>query len=112
MKVAVVGSRSFKNYKLLKSKLDTYRGITLIISGGAIGADSLAERYAEEKNIKIKVYKADWDLYGSSAGFLRNIKVIDNCEKLIAFWDGRSNGTNHSITLAKAKNKPYRIFYI
>lgn len=41
MKVAVVGSRSFNDYKMLSKELNKY-DITTIVSGGAIGADTLA----------------------------------------------------------------------
>ena len=44
MKVAVVGSRSFNDYEKLKQTLDQTPSITSIISGGAKGADSMAEQ--------------------------------------------------------------------
>jgi hypothetical protein len=48
MKTAVIGSRRFNDYALLQQTLDTYT-ISQIISGGAKGADTLAEQYAKEK---------------------------------------------------------------
>ena len=36
---------------------------------------------------------------------MRNEDIVGNCEYLIAFWDGQSNGTKHSIGLAKKTNK-------
>ena len=51
MKVAVIGSRGFDDYERLKKVLDTLP-ITTIVSGGASGADSLSEKYADEKGIK------------------------------------------------------------
>lgn len=82
MKVAIVGSRSFDNYELLKhtiEKLDF--SITQIISGGAKGADSLAEQCAEEFNIPIIIHKPDWAIYGKAAWIVRNKKIIDYCVK-------------------------------
>lgn len=104
MKIAVVGSRTFNDYELLRSTLDKYDYIELIISGGAKGADSLAERYALENNIKTLIFKPKWSEYGKRAGYIRNINIIENSDLVIAFWDGKSKGTKHSIDLAK-KNK-------
>jgi predicted Rossmann fold nucleotide-binding protein DprA/Smf involved in DNA uptake len=46
--IAVIGSRNFSDYKLLESTLAVLPEITKIVSGGAKGADSLAEIYAEK----------------------------------------------------------------
>lgn len=105
MKIAVIGSRNFHNYDLLKSTLNQYHNIDLIISGGASGADSLAERYASEVGIKTLIFKPGWDTYGKKAGYLRNIDIVLSSDLVIAFWDGKSKGTKHSIDLAKKHKK-------
>jgi len=108
MKLAVVGSRDFNNYELLKSKLDAIhkkRPITLIVSGGAKGADSLSERWAKENNIETLIFIPDWNKFGKRAGFLRNEDIIKNSDAVIAFWDGESRGTLSSINLAKKYEK-------
>ena len=109
MKLAVVGSRNFNDYELLKSKLDAIhkrKPITLIISGGAKGADSLSERWAKENNIETLIFLPDWDKYGKRAGFLRNEDIIKNSDSVVACWDGESKGTKHSIDLSTKYNKP------
>lgn len=109
MKVAIIGSRTFDNYQYLSFFLDVFRNqypIDLIISGGAKGADSLAEKYAKEHNIKTLIFPADWDKYGKRAGYIRNEDIIKNCDLVIAFWDMTSIGTKHSLDLAKKYNKP------
>lgn len=105
MKIAVVGSRTFNDYKLLRSTLNKYDHIELIVSGGAKGADSLAEKYARENGIETLIFKPDWDKNGKAAGYIRNVDIIKNCDLVIAFWDGKSKGTKHSIDLAKNGNK-------
>lgn len=118
MKIAVVGGRDFDNYELLRITLrnflfedisdDTYYENfynTTIVSGGAKGADTLAENFAEEYICNKLIFKPDWELYGKQAGFLRNVQIIDNADIVFAFWDGKSKGTQHSINLAKSKNK-------
>ena len=108
MTIGVIGSRNFKDYELLKSTLDKL-DINCIVSGGARGADSLAEKYANENNINTIIFKPDWSL-GKGAGFIRNAKVINISDKIVAFWDGISKGTSHSIELAKKQNK--EILYV
>ena len=105
MKVAVVGSRSFNDYEKLKQTLDQTPDITGIISGGAKGADSLAEQWAREKGIETVVYKPDWAKYGRGAGVVRNRLIIEDCDYCIAFWDGESKGTKSSIDHCKKLNK-------
>lgn len=104
MKVAVVGSRTFNDYYMMMDCLDVLK-IAEIVSGGAKGADSLAERYANERSIPLTVFKPEWDRYGKGAGFRRNATIVDHADLVVAFWDGSSKGTQHSINYAKARNK-------
>ena len=108
MKLAVVGSRGFDNYEMLKAKLDLISEkflISLIISGGAIGADSLAEKWAKENKVPTQIFLPDWRKHGKKAGYLRNIEIVKNADAVIAFWDGTSKGTKLSIDLAKEYKK-------
>ena len=121
MKVAVIGSRSFNDYMLLSEELKKYE-ISCIISGGAKGADQLAERYALKHNIPTVIFEAKWnDLshpnavikknswgkeYDAMAGKRRNKDIVNAADCIIAFWDGRSPGTQDSIDFAKKLEKP------
>lgn len=108
MNLAIVGSRNFNDYDLLeKTILDLYdvRKIKYIVSGGAYGADKLAEDFSEKYKIDTKIYIPEWDIYGKKAGYLRNVKIIENCDEVIAFWDNESPGTKITIDLAKKKGK-------
>jgi len=113
--IAVVGTRRFKNYDYFKKVMDRFLSNYVnptFVSGGADGADSLAERYAKEHNIPIKVFPADWSI-GKHAGFLRNKTIWENSDLGIAFWDGSSKGTSHSFDLSKKMNKRlYIVNYI
>ena len=108
--IAVVGSRDFYDYPLLKETLDTLltRSATLI-SGGASGADALAEKYAREHGRTIEVIAPDWKTHGPSAGFRRNREIVEKATRVIAFWDGSSRGTAHVIDLARAEGKSVHI---
>lgn len=91
MKLAVVGSRGFNDYELLKSVLDKI-DIDVIVSGGANGADRLSERY------------------GKRAGYIRNRDIWEAATSGIAFWDGESRGTAHSFELSKKLGKKLLVY--
>lgn len=117
MNVAIVGSRGFNDYLLMKGvilfklrKLKKKVRDLNIISGGARGADSLAEKFASEYGLPIKVFIPEWDKKGSSAGFDRNKEIIKESDMVFAFWDGYSTGTMHSIGLAKTYQKALIVF--
>lgn len=115
MKLAIVGGRNFNDYHLLLEKLyfffEAHSQFDTLISGGAKGADSLGERWANHWGIKIERYLPDWDKYGKSAGFIRNQLIVDACDIVIAFWDGKSKGTADTINKAKIAKKPTFIIY-
>lgn len=77
-----------------------------IVSGGCRGVDKFAENYAEKWDILSKVFPAEWDKYGLSAGPIRNEQMAKYAAKaehsmLIAFPVGKSRGTRNMIKLAK-----------
>lgn len=111
MRILVAGSRSYNDFEEFRDIMNyickDYNNIE-IVSGGARGADSLAEEYAKELSIPIKIFRANWVLYGKSAGYKRNIVMQDYiCEErerlCICFWDGESKGTSHHFLAAKAR---------
>lgn len=107
MKIIVAGSREFNDYDLLKKSIqENFQRYEVeeIVSGTARGADTLGEQFAKEYNISVKKFPANWDLYGKSAGYRRNVEMADYADALIAFWDGKSKGTGHMINIAKDKN--------
>lgn len=108
MKLAIIGSRTFFDYPKLCAEVDKLQP-TEVISGGAGGADALGARYANEHNLPLVVLKPQWDKYGKSAGFKRNVKIIDLCDIVIAFWDGQSKGTAHSIDIAQRAKRTLHI---
>lgn len=111
MKFAVIGGRDFDDYELLKSFLDSIKmPIDLIVSGGCLNSpDILGEKYADDNCIEKLIFKPEWDKYGRSVAFVRNKLIIDNADIVIAFWDGKSKGTKHSLDYAKKKNKHIKI---
>lgn len=112
MIVLVAGSRNYYDYaefsEIMNYTLNKY-GISEIVSGDARGADTLAERWAKENSIPIKIFKANWNMYGKSAGFIRNADMHNYLSQFkdricICFWDGQSRGTAHNFKLCKNNN--------
>jgi len=104
MKVIIAGGRDYHNYEtLLEAITESQFDITTVVSGGANGVDALGERYAEEMNKTLNVYEADWATHGRAAGPIRNRKMAENAEALIAIWDGQSRGTKNMIETATKK---------
>ena len=101
-KVIIAGSRGFSNYKLLKEKCNRFN--IIIVSGHARGADTLAEKYAQDEGFSLEIYPAQWKKYGKGAGFRRNEQMAEVADALIAFWDGKSHGTKHMIDIMNEKN--------
>lgn len=108
----IASSRDFNNYDLLcyyMSLILKNNKIDKIMSGGARGADSLAQRYADEHNIPFQLFPANWDLHGKSAGYIRNVEMGKCCKAGLIFWDGQSRGTNHMINILNQQKKKYII---
>lgn len=108
-KVIVAGCRDFADYELLKEKCDFYLQNKkpeniVIVSGHASGADTLGERYAQERGYELKTFPADWKANGRAAGPIRNAKMASVAHTLIAFWNGKSWGTKNMIDTAKKHN--------
>jgi hypothetical protein len=109
-RVAVVGSREFKNYAQLNRVLSEYIEYEdELVSGGAVGADSMAQRWAKERGHAIHIYYPRWE-NGRSAGFERNKRIVENADLVLAFYQkGRFQlgGTANTISWAEKLGVPY-----
>ena|SRR3990167_8122324 len=110
MRVLVCGGRDFDDSYLFWEYMDNLRaeGMDHIISGGARGADHLAEMYADREEINIDVYPADWEKFGKSAGYIRNKQMLieGRPDLVIAFPGGK--GTAMMVKLAKEAGVPVK----
>jgi hypothetical protein len=79
----------------------------MIISGGARGADALAEQYGYVKGIHVAVVRANWEYYGRSAGPIRNVMMLKLKPDLVIAFPGGS-GTANMVYLAKRNETPIR----
>lgn len=100
MKLAVIGSRTFTNYTQMAKCLSCKDAIDTIITGDASGADELAQRFALDHNLPVETYPYD------------KLAIVNHCDAIIAFWDGRSTGTQDVLNLAKKMNKPLEVIFL
>ena len=109
LKVVIAGGRDFDDYNKLKTSCDRVLSdveTVEVVSGRARGADKLGEQYAKERDYKLHLFPADWDRYGRSAGYKRNVQMANFADVVIVFWNGKSVGTKHMIDIVKKQNKP------
>jgi hypothetical protein len=103
-RIIIAGGRDFKDteehkqwllIKLLELK------VTEVVCGMARGADLFGKKVAEENNIIVKKFPADWKKYGNSAGYKRNVQMAEYADICILFPGGK--GTKHMKDIAIEK---------
>jgi len=118
-KVIIAGGRDFDNWEYNNcwlDKIDYYLknkdpDKIEMVTGCAKGADQIPYFYNTWYGYSIKEFPADWNKYGKPAGYIRNKEMAEYSDALIAFWDGKSNGTKHMIDLAKKYDLNTRVLY-
>src|SRR5437870_4217946 len=79
-KLAIIGSRSlapgYEEHVLawLRAYLEI-GAVTTIVSGGAIGADAMAERLAQQLGKQMQVFAPDYRRYKRQAPVIRNSEI-------------------------------------
>jgi hypothetical protein len=141
MKILICGTRTFTNYRVFErnllwmiNELQYNQNIPShefeLVSGGAKGPDTMAEKFAKEYKIPIRVFDAEWtnftqpcrmkyredgSAYNALAGFRRNILMANYCSPdgyCLAFHNLESPGTKDMISRAKKSGLQVRIVNI
>ena len=113
-KVIIAGSRTITDYYWIKTVVDSLLEPKLldptvnvvIVSGTARGVDQLAIRYAKEKNLQCIEMPANWNAYGKSAGYHRNVDMSLIADAAICLSRNQSRGTQHMFNIMKTQGKP------
>ena len=87
---------------------------SLVISGGARGADTYGVEWATSRGIPTKVYKpkVSQHLDFRAAAMARNTDIVNASDHVIAFWDKKSRGTLDTLTKAKTAKKKVSYFNV
>lgn len=121
MKLGITGSRSIKKFDFseLFCKRSTAfrlflgrRRVTRIICGGAKGVDTLAETSAAALGIPVTVILPDYHLFQKGAPLKRNQQIVEQCDALLAIWNGKNGSHGTIFTIRYALNTGKRVFLI
>lgn len=112
MKVAIVGSRNA--YLLTQGSIIQYipKECNEIISGGSGAVDNLAESVANSLNLKFTCFLPEYCKYGKTAPLVRNIKIIEYSDLILAFWDFKSPGTKFVIKEAIKRSVAIKTIHV
>jgi hypothetical protein len=111
-RIAVVGSRALRPEREIRELLAGLPADTVIITGGAVGVDTVAEQLARERGLAVEVCRPAWHVYGRAAGMIRNGQIVQMADEVVAFWDQHSPGTRSTIRLVRHSGKPLRIIAV
>jgi argininosuccinate synthase len=109
-RVGIVGSR--KGVSRLAVRAFVFGELAegdVVVSGGAPGVDTWAVEAAEQAGLDAMVHPADWKGRGKRAGYERNVRIVDDSDRIVAFWDGMSFGTKLTIDYAMKVGVPVEV---
>lgn len=109
MRLLVTGGRDFTDrafaWKIL-DKIHARRQVTLLMEGGATGADHHAREWAKNRSVPHQTFDANWERYGNHAGRVRNAQMLreGRPQLVVAFAGG--TGTRHMRRIAHEAGLP------
>lgn len=117
MRILVTGSRGWTDKAIIAQAIrDAWLfagrpyGVT-VVHGGARGADYIAGVYAKRMGFAVEVHEAEWDMFGKSAGALRNHDMVDSgADVCLAFIKNESKGATMCVSLAEKAGIPVHIW--
>lgn len=124
--IAIVGSRNYPRLDQVAWYVEQLAPSTVVVSGAGGAVDLKAAACARARGLHVIEYPADWGnlhvagavmrtkpdgtRYNVMAGFQRNSLIVTACTHVVAFWDGKSQGTLDTLTKARGQRKPCWVF--
>ena len=113
--LGIIGARTFADYPILEESLVGIikkHGLPhTVVSGGARGADRLAITWAMNKGINMINHQPNWNRYGKRAAYIRNCKIVEDADIIIAFPSHKGSGTQMTLKIAKEQGIECMIHY-
>jgi hypothetical protein len=111
-RLALVGSRTFiQDISLICNDHVAYVDeavrrsgfqVETLLCGGADGADTAGEQWAQRHDIDIEYFEPRYDRHpGKQAPIIRNTNMVAMSSAVIALWNGESSGTADAIEKAR-----------
>lgn len=109
MRLIIAGSRSITDIDTLKDAFGSspfeWEDVDVLVNGDADGVDSLAQDMVEDKEIELDTYPAE-DFIDKApspkvAPLIRNSRMAEEADALLAVWNGESSGTEDMIDKAR-----------
>lgn len=115
--LTIAGMTQYDDFNFLKMKVDKFienisEPLREILTTEDRGVASLGQLYASTINVKSRIFAADWDKEGKSAGFQRNTRLVAASDKIIVFHNGKCNYSKDLIEKALAARKLIKIVQI
>jgi len=112
-KLVIAGSQLIDDYEIVKKAIakavkDGFVPSSFeVVSGGAIGVDSLAKAYASDRKLSYREFLPEYrSPKDKSAPLIRNQKMAVYGDALLAIWDGKSTGTKNMMGCMETLGKP------
>lgn len=109
MKLIIAGGRDINpTYGFIDCsiKMLGITNINEIVCGGATGVDAEGAHWAGHQEVPVKMFPANWEKFGKSAGPIRNIEMAEYGDVLLLIWDGISKGSYSMKTEMEKLEKP------
>lgn len=113
--VVVTGDRNWSDREAVRREFSKLPPNTVIIHGNCRGLDTIAGEVALEFGFSVDPHPANWDLYGKSAGPIRNQEMLDlKPKKVLAFHPclSTSKGTKDCVREAMRRDIPVEVFSV
>ncbi len=111
MRIAIVGSRHYPDLERVEAHVAGLPEGTTLVTGSASGVDAAAIRSARARNLPLVRLPASLE-EGSDPKLAaeRNRKLVEQADVLVAFWDGSSEGTRHTVDRALDAGKEIHVY--
>lgn len=114
MRILICGDRNWRNMTIIERELKKFPPGTVVIHGAAKGADTLGGLVADKLGFEVMTFPAKWNIYGRSAGSIRNQVMIDEGkpELVLAFHENlsESKGTKDMVNRASGVGIKVEVF--
>ena len=109
MKIAVVGSHNYKHLHKVRHYIATIPHGTTVISGNVSGLCQFVQTESKRKGISVLMFNPQWQRYKKRAIIRYLTDIVESSDRIVVFWDGKSEGSKNLISMARKKGKPLQV---